>query len=365
VLVRIENDARSYAWGSKTLLRDLRGEPAADYPESEIWFGTHPASPARLADTGVSLADTVDPLPFLVKLLAAEQPLSIQAHPSRGRAVKQFAAENQRGLALDAPNRNYRDDNHKPELLIALTDFSALCGFRPLQQTVAEVSSLAVISSGLRPLVAELANGYGPALDWVFQNPQVVATLDPAHCLSRRRARLTEQLLEQHPGDPGVLVSLFLNLVTLAPGEALYLPAGNLHSYLSGLGLEVMAASDNVLRGGLTTKHIDVAELMAVVDHSVLDDPKQRARELSSGITEIIETEDFKVYRLEPSAKNVIADIELASEAIVVCVAGTVSLSTSLDQPLELRAGQAAYVSAEARLFSAAGAGTAYLTVAG
>lgn len=365
MLVRIENDALRYDWGSKTLLPDLLGLPAAEQPQSEIWFGTHPTSPARLADSGVSLAETVDPLPFLVKLLAAERPLSIQAHPSRERAAKQFAAENKLGLALDAPNRNYRDENHKPELLIALTDFTALCGFRPLEQAVAEVSSLAAASPALEPLVSELTNGYSAALEWAFQNPQVVATLDPARCLSRRRARLLEQLLDQHPGDPGVLVSLFLNLVTLTPGEAIYLPAGNLHSYLSGLGLEVMASSDNVLRGGLTTKRIDVAELLSVVDHSVLEDPKQAMRELSSGVTEIIATEDFKVYRLEPSAKNVIADIELASQAIVVCVAGTVSLSTSLDEPLELRAGQAAYVSKDARLFSAAGAGTAYLTVSG
>lgn len=364
MLVRIENEARSYDWGSKTLLRDLVGQPAAQQPESEIWFGTHHGSPARLADTGASLADTVEPLPFLVKLLACEQPLSIQAHPSRERAAARFAAENEQGLALNAPSRNYRDANHKPELLIALSDFTALCGFRSIAETSADLRSLATASPELEQLLVELENGYSAALEWAFANPEVVATLDPARCNSRRRARLLERLLERHPGDPGVLVSLFLNLVTLAPGEAIYLPAGNLHSYLSGLGLEVMVASDNVLRGGLTAKHVDVAELMAVVDHSVLENPKQTVSELSSGVTEIIRSEDFRVYRLEPSAKNVIADIELASEAIVVCVAGTVSISTSLDEPLELRAGQAAYVSADARLFSAAGAGTAYLTVA-
>jgi mannose-6-phosphate isomerase len=362
VLVRIENDALSYSWGSNTLLADLLGLPAAEQPQSEIWFGTHHLAPARVVESGESLLEIAGALPFLVKLLACERPLSIQAHPSRERAATQFAAENELGLALDAKNRNYRDENHKPELLIALTDFVALCGFRAIEDSLAEISSLAAASPALGPLRAELANGYSAALEWAFQNPQVLATLDPARCLTRRRARLLERLLEQHPGDPGVLVSLFLNLVTLAPGEAIYLPAGNLHSYLSGLGLEVMAASDNVLRGGLTTKHVDVAELLKVVDHSVLDEPKQPARELSRGVTEIIATEDFKVYRLEPSATNVIADLELASEAIVVCVAGTVSLSTSLDDPLELRAGQAAYVSADARLFSAAGAGTAYLT---
>lgn len=365
MLVRIENDALSYDWGSKTLLTDLRGLPEAEQPESEIWFGTHHGSPARSVENGKSLAELVEKLPFLVKLLACERPLSIQAHPNRERAAEQFAAENKRGLAIDAPERNYRDENHKPELLIALTPFSALCGFRPLEDSRAEIRSLAKAAPELADLLAELENGYTAALGWAFANPQPLKALDPAHCLSRRRARLLERLLELHPGDPGVLVSLFLNLVTLAPGEAIYLPAGNLHSYLSGLGLEVMAASDNVLRGGLTNKHVDVAELLAIVDHRELAEPTQPMRELSSGVTEIIDTEDFRVYRLEPSARNVIADIELGSHAIVVCAAGTVSLSTSLDAPLELRAGQAAYIGAEARLFSAAGSGTAYLTVAG
>jgi mannose-6-phosphate isomerase len=363
MLVRIENQPRSYDWGSKTLLADLLGKPEAEATESEIWFGTHHGSPARLAETGESLAEVADALPFLVKLLACERPLSLQAHPSRERAQLQFAAENQRGLALNAPERNYRDDNHKPELLVALTEFSALCGFRPLAETRAEIASLATDKPELLGLVEALEDGYRAALSWAFVNAGAVTTLDPARCQSRRRARLLERLLELHPGDPGVTVSLFLNLVNLNPGEAIYLPAGNLHSYLSGLGVEVMAASDNVLRGGLTTKHIDVQELLSVVDHSELENPKQQTRSLSRGVTEVIDTEDFKVYRLEPTASNVIADLALGAAGIVVCVAGTVSVSTSLDAPLELRAGQAAYVGGEARLFSAAGAGTAYLTI--
>jgi mannose-6-phosphate isomerase len=363
MLALIENDPRSYDWGSKTLLADLLGRPAAEVPQSEIWFGTHHGSPARLAQSGQSLAEIVEALPFLVKLLSCERPLSLQAHPTRERAQLQFAAENELGLALNDPARNYRDDNHKPELLVALTEFSALCGFRPLLETRAEVASLAGDKPELLGLVAALEEGYPAALAWAFANAPAAAALDPSRCQTRRRARLLEQLLEQHPGDPGVLVSLFLNLVNLNPGEALYLPAGNLHSYLSGLGLEVMAASDNVLRGGLTSKHIDVQELLTVVDHGELENPKQPERTLSRGVTEIIDTDDFKVYRLEPTAANIIADLALGAAGIVVCVAGTVSVSTSLDSPLELRAGQAAYVGGEARLFSAAGAGTAYLTI--
>jgi mannose-6-phosphate isomerase len=358
----LSNQPRDYAWGSTTLLAELRGEPEASGPEAELWFGTHPMSPALTLPELEPLAELTDgPLGFLVKLLAAEQPLSIQAHPSRERAAAQFALENQRGLALDDPSRNYRDDNHKPELLVAITDFSALCGFRPLTETMAEVESQAANNSEFDAWLRELeAGGYQAAVSWAFANPQLADALSPGNCLTRKRARLVADLQSLYQSDAGVLVSLMLNLVQLAPGEAIYLPAGNLHSYLGGLGVEVMAASDNVLRGGLTKKRVDVAELTAVLDYRELPDPKLSFTSVATGVTRLIGTDDFEVYRLEPSASTVIADLELKRPTIAVCTAGSVMLSTSLDVQLELKPGQAAYLGPEARLFSVAGSGTLY-----
>lgn len=364
MLVRIENSARQYAWGSETLLADLQGREPSGQPEAEIWFGTHPVSPARVSETGEALSELIEPLPFLVKFLAAAEPLSIQAHPDRARAEKRFAEENAAGIALDDPARLYRDANHKPELLVAITDFAALCGFRPIAEAVDEIESLAIAAPELEELVRALeGGGYKAAVEWAFAHPELTDRLDASRCLSRRRARLIEELCERYPADAGVLVSLLLNLVQLAPGEAIYLPAGNPHSYLQGLGVEVMAASDNVLRGGLTKKHVAVKELLAVLDYRELHDAKLAPRELSAGIAELISTEDFQVYELKPSATNLIADLELRAAAIVVCTAGTISISTSLDQLLEISQGEAAYLGGEARLFSVAGSGTGYLAM--
>jgi mannose-6-phosphate isomerase len=358
----LTNQPRSFVWGSRSLLSGLRREPETSQPEAEIWFGTHPISPAQTLPERQPLSElTTKPLGFLVKLLAAEQPLSIQAHPNRERAAAQFALENQRGLGIDDPSRNYRDDNHKPELLVAISDFSALCGFRPLTESMAELQSQAESNSVFYPWLRELqGGGYPAAMSWAFANPQLADELVSGSCLTPKRGGLVADLQSMYPGDAGILVSLMLNLVQLAPGEAIYLPSGNLHSYLGGLGLEVMAASDNVLRGGLTKKRVDVAELTAVVDYRELLNPKLKFTRLAHGIFRLVTTDDFDVYCLEPSASTVIADLELRHPTIAVCTAGSVIISTSLDSQLELKPGQAAYIGPEARLFSVSGSGTLY-----
>lgn len=298
----LENVVQPYPWGTRAALTEFLGVPCTGDPQAELWMGAHPRGSSRLVDAGQSLLDWIaaDPerslgrdvvgrfgprLPYLFKVLSADEPLSLQAHPSKEQAERGFARENDLGLAADAPERNYRDDNHKPELLCALSSFWALCGFRAPEEILALAEAFEVRRS-LTPFV-ELARdngaqGLARAFRSIFELPveerraaigelaagarHVLATtpIEAATELTSV-ARWTLRISELYPEDPGVIATLFLNLVQLEPGQAIYLPAGELHAYLSGVGLEIMAASDNVLRGGLTSKRVDLTELMNVL----------------------------------------------------------------------------------------------------
>lgn len=298
---------RPYAWGSRTALAALRGMPVpSPHPEAELWFGAHPAAPARLVGDSsggacadgdllsaidsdpvaalgkISIAEFGERLPYLLKVLAADEPLSLQAHPSSQQAQEGFDRENQLGVPIDAPNRNYRDPWHKPELIVALTEFDALAGFRPPPEIIGLLRELQVTeldpylgmiagqpdSHGLRAVFTTWLTLPEGSLDELIP-PVLTAAVSllasgPTEYASELRTVL--ELGELYPSDPGVLAALLLNRLTLQPGDGLYLPAGNLHAYLSGTGVEVMANSDNVLRGGLTPKHIDVPELLRILD---------------------------------------------------------------------------------------------------
>jgi mannose-6-phosphate isomerase len=287
-----------YAWGSRTAIAGLQGRPTpSDQPEAELWMGAHPRGPSRLVRAGVetTLVDVIDgsaerelgaatlgrfgrKLPFLLKVLAAGQPLSLQAHPSVAQAEAGFAREDALGIPLDAPHRNYKDRNHKPELICALTPFDALCGFRRVSDTVALFDALGVsqLDATMAPLRwSDAAAGLAATLHAIMTKQQpasaemVEATLAACRVHDgpwRRECQWALRLAELYPDDPGIVTALLLNLVHLQPGEAIYLGAGNLHAYLDGVGVEIMASSDNVLRGGLTTKHVDVEELLAVLE---------------------------------------------------------------------------------------------------
>ncbi len=225
---------------------------------------------------GVDAASTFGELPFLMKVLAAAKPLSIQAHPGADQARAGFDRENAAGIPLDAPQRTYVDPKPKPELICALTPFHALCGFRSLAETRDLFDDL---GAGVEPVAERLAARGDEAaviaetMSWLLReaSPEVTtACVDACRMLDRPGWALEAQTaldLATHFGsDPGVVVALMLNRITLEPGEAVFLPAGNVHSYLEGVGVEVLANSDNVVRGGLTTKHTDVEELLAIVD---------------------------------------------------------------------------------------------------
>jgi mannose-6-phosphate isomerase len=292
----LENPIQGYAWGSRTAIAELLGRPVPSAgPEAELWIGAHPRGPSRIvAPAGLGSLDQAierDPvgilgrevcdhfgneLPFLLKVLAAAEPLSIQAHPSQEQARRGWERENAEGVPVEAPHRNYRDPNHKPELACALTPFVALKGFRPAEDVVRNLE--AVVRPGISPELGRLAREKTPrALRALFAR---LLTLDPeekAPLLERTaaeagRRRQTEpawewaaRLMKRYPGDLSALAPLYLNLVSLAPGQALFQPAGELHAYLEGTALEIMANSDNVLRGGLTPKHVDVPELLATL----------------------------------------------------------------------------------------------------
>ena len=370
MLVRISGEVKNYPWGSKHLIQDHLGLGPTNQTVAEIWFGSHAGGQSKLLSSGKTLSEAIgSKLSFLVKFLAADSPLSIQVHPNIIQAKAGFAKENTVGLDLTDPKRNYKDDSQKPEILIALGPFEALCGFRPRAEVIeiflafsesearfGELAALAETGSSIEEIFSELLEESN--LAGRFTNS--VASLD-ADSISERARLLAVNLLEKYPGDTGALVSLLLNHVRLVPGEAIFLPAGNLHAYLSGFGLEVMAASDNVIRGGLTSKHIDKAELRNIADFSELTEPVVSTKKLAEGLVEYpVAASEFRVYRAQITGSNLLADIDLPAAAMIVCVSGEIAVGTSLDQREVLKKGEVVFVS-EAKKFSLSGSGDAFV----
>ena len=363
---RLQNTIRPYAWGSTTALPELLGTEPTGEPQAELWMGAHPGAPSRL-DRGsgpVSLADLVaaDPagelgeatvaafgprLPFLLKLLAAGSPLSLQVHPDLDQAAAGFAEEEANGVPLDAPHRNYRDTNHKPELICALTPFDGLCGFRPAAETAELLDALGV--DELKPYADLLrARPESDALREVFTavltaEPEAMArTVARAAASAARRAAeepdhrfagawaACVDIAREYPGDPGVIAALLLNHVRLAPGEALFLGAGVPHAYLEGLGVEIMANSDNVLRCGLTPKHVDVPELLRVVRFESGDPGVLRPEPTADG-AEVYATpiDEFQLSRYLPADGAAPVGLPGDRPQILLCVRGRVTLRSA------------------------------------
>ncbi|WP_405485478.1 mannose-6-phosphate isomerase, class I [Nocardia sp. NBC_00511] len=379
---------RSYAWGSRTALAQLCGRPVPSaHPEAELWFGAHPADPAHVRIDGhsESLLAVVDAdpqrelgsiagefgdrLPFLLKVLAAEEPLSLQAHPSLEQARGGFARENQSGVALDSPMRNYRDENHKPELVVALGRFEALAGFRDPMQTVRLLNALGVPELGqFADLLAAQPDSAGLRTlftTWIALPQATLSTLLPkvldgcVRYLSERDAgnggkrkefvaevRTALELSEAYPGDAGVLAALLLNRITLEPGEGLFLDAGNLHAYLRGVGVEIMANSDNVLRGGLTPKHVDVPELLRVLDFEPLDLPVIEPEALPDDVFRYhTPAPEFALSRVELAADAEPVPVLRSGPMIALCTHGRVRLLQAGEE-LIVECGYAAWISA-------------------
>jgi mannose-6-phosphate isomerase len=307
-------------------------------------------------------------LPFLLKLLAADQALSIQVHPTIEQARAGFAAEELAGIPRDGWSRNYRDDNHKPELICALTDFEAVCGFRDPAETVGMLDALAVAElAALRSVLAD--GGLRAAVTYLvtLDDPKpVIEALSSARIPPRwaGTARAIELAARDFPGDIGIALAALLNYVRLVPGEALFLGAGNVHAYLRGLGVEIMANSDNVLRGGLTPKHIDVAELLKIADFTPLDEPRFCGERTEFGADFAAPVPDFRLLRIDLGARGGTCALALEGPLVVLSVTGTTTIAWQAES-VTLTAGRAAFVGARDSGLTLSGHGLAFVATHG
>ncbi|SCK11336.1 mannose-6-phosphate isomerase, class I [Streptomyces sp. WMMB 322] len=410
---RLTNTVRPYAWGSATAIPEFLGTPPSGEPQAELWMGAHPGAPSTLERSGgeQALTDVIaaDPegelgpetlrafgprLPFLLKLLAAASPLSLQVHPDLEQARQGFADEEARGVPVNAPERNYKDANHKPELICALTDFDGLCGFRRAGNAADLLAGLDVDaiepyvdilraspeSAALREVltavltadreemsgtVAEVARsaerlaaaaGAGAGAGTASGAGDPAAADAPAYAVCASLAR-------HYPGDPGVIAAMLLNHVSLRPGEALYLGAGVPHAYLGGLGVEIMANSDNVLRCGLTPKHVDVPELLRIVRFEP-GEPAVLRPEAGPGGEERydVPVSEFRLSRFVVAPGAAAGPLDSRTPQIVLCAGGRIVLRVDAgrgEDELALERGQSVYVPAGERV-AVAGEGTLF-----
>jgi mannose-6-phosphate isomerase len=418
MFVGISNTPRDYAWGSRTAIADLLGRPASGGPEAELWLGAHPGCPSVINDPALAggardLAAWIDAdptaalgaetgrLPFLMKILAAHSPLSLQAHPSPERAAAGFALENAAGIPLDAADRNYRDPFHKPEIIFALSEkFEALCGFRDPRQIrsiLAELRALDATMDDPQPaallglenrLVGD--DALHDVVDWLLRDgrggdsgevswlvERVVALAERAAFLIDGGAQVSfaaefatvRSLSSAYPGDPGIVISLLTNLVSLTRGEVLFLPAGNIHAYLSGLGVEVMAASDNVLRGGLSPKHIDVDELLEVLDFAPLPVPYLAPVVQADGVAVYRPAvPDFELAHISVDAASAatgpagvpMRQVTLSGPGIAICTAGRFLIAGATSS-ISLARGESVYITPDEATLTFAGSGEVFL----
>ncbi|MFH9944531.1 mannose-6-phosphate isomerase, class I [Streptomyces murinus] len=375
---RLDNTVRPYAWGSPTAIPQLLGVEPTGEPQAEMWMGAHPGAPSRTARGTLTEVIDADPerelgketvarfgprLPFLLKILAAGAPLSLQVHPDLEQAREGYDDEERRGVPIDAPHRNYKDANHKPELICALTEFDGLCGFREPAHAAELLAALGVDS--LKPYVDLLgAHPEEAALREVLTAILSADRADMARTVAEATAACARlggdhapyaDLAHHFPGDPGVIAAMLLNHVRLQPGEALFLGAGVPHAYLDGLGVEIMANSDNVLRCGLTPKHVDVPELLRVVRFEAGDPGVLRPEAAPDG-EEVYETpiDEFRLSRYVLAAGGAAHDLTRDTPQILLCTAGSVRAGEH-----ELGPGQSVFVPAGDKA-EVSGAGTVF-----
>ncbi|EOE6915564.1 mannose-6-phosphate isomerase [Cronobacter turicensis] len=380
---KLINSVQNYAWGSKTALTELYGVANPEgLPMAELWMGAHPKSSSKIQDAqgqtralrevidadktallGAPVAERFGELPFLFKVLCADQPLSIQVHPNKQASEEGFARENAAGIPLDAAERNYKDPNHKPELVFALTPFLAMNAFREFSEIVSLLQPVAGAHTAtahflaepnadrLRELFAGLLNMQGE------EKSRALAVLKATVASQQGEPWDTIRFIAQfYPDDSGLFSPLLLNVVKLNPGEAMFLFAETPHAYLQGVALEVMANSDNVLRAGLTPKYIDIPELVANVKFvakpaaQLLTQPEKDGAALEFPIP--VEDFAFSLHDLQSQPQR----LAQKSAAILFCVEGEAVLSKG-DERLTLKPGESAFVAANESPVNASGVG--------
>lgn len=395
MLIELANTPRDYAWGSRTAMADFLGVPPSGRPEAELWLGTHAGSPARSgavvpperhahatltqwlrarpALLGARHAPAAD-LPILLKVLAAERPLSLQVHPTSEQARAGFADEQARGIPLDDPRRNYKDPHPKPEILVAVSDgFDALCGFRPAAEVAELVQALRSAGAGTGPageLLARLDGSLAVAVQWLLSDASQAAVDEVIACAATPQAARSSmaetfatvvELAAHAPADPGVVIAALMNRVRLRRGEGLFAPAGLLHAYLHGVGIELMTTSDNVVRGGMTPKHVDTAELMRLLSFEQGAAQVLAPRAQAPGLTAYDPPAPFLLMLAEPGAQTV--EVVLDGPAIVLAERGPVTVAAGADR-MVLGQGGAAFVSGDVSAITVSEAGRLWVAVA-
>ncbi|KJQ53678.1 mannose-6-phosphate isomerase, class I [Microbacterium sp. SA39] len=377
MLLSLTNAPRDYAWGSDTLLAALEGRTPTGAPEAEVWFGDHPGDPADVEGGGTLDQVTGGMLPYLLKLLAAGRPLSIQVHPTIAQARQGWARESE--LAPDDPQRNYRDDNHKPELIVALSEtFESLSGLRPLPDTLALLDVLGD-SAGVAALRERLSvdgDALRDVIAWVLggeaqqEVDDVIAAVEAAAAEAEAgqwstAIRAIAGVAANYPGDPGVVVALLMNHVVLKRGEGVFLSAGLLHAYLAGLGVEIMAASDNVLRGGLTPKRIDVPELLSILDTRPGEVPVLRPSGEGAVTSYAVPVPDFAIDRITLGAAAAPVSWAISGPTMVLATAGAVSITSAAGEERSIPVGSVAFVTPDEGSVTLSGEGEAFIAAPG
>ena len=392
-MYRLSNPVRNYAWGSPVHIPRLRGLAVGGEPVAEMWLGSHVGAPSRV-DSGQGLDEVIKDspfdclgprvvdsfgarLPFMMKLLAAAEPLSLQVHPSSERARIRFAQQTVEGVALTARERSYQDESHKPELIFALTRFEGMAGFRDVKKSAAilrllggqwldeiadELEQSKTAFQSLRRVVTEMLALSGSDLAEKLESVRQLAaqaksrlhrppsrrrpTVVDRASVERESVRVFDQtlsLIDRYPKDPGVLVTLLLNHVVLAPGEAMYIPAGVIHAYTAGFGVEVMASSDNVVRAGLTSKYVDIPELLQVTDFTPTPPPLWQETKLRGvdGVQLSPPVQEFQLVVVTTGERAFTDD--QGGPKIVLCLEGAVSL-VAMTSRAELAPGDSVFV---------------------
>jgi len=369
-----------YAWGSRDGLAALQGRPPASEPEAELWMGAHPHAASVLDDCEIAerldhLVDA-DPLgvlgaevrarwggrlPFMLKVLSAAEPLSLQVHPDAARAAAGFAAEEAAGIDRSASPRTFRDPNAKPELLVAVSDFDALIGFRAPDDIAASLAELEIDS--LQGTIERLRAGSAPGeeflrlLRWPAESARdLVARVEAA--ASRSTSTVAEwlpRLARSYPADPAVAGVLFLNHVRLSPAQGVFVAPGQIHAYLRGIGVEALASSDNVVRAGLTVKHVAVEQLESVLHLNAARPPVVEPVR-SGGAVEAwpVPASEFELLRVRLDGTR--AELPVAGPAIILCLTGAAEFAGN-DRSLSLRQGESAFIAANCSALSVVGTG--------
>ncbi len=389
----MKNTIQEYAWGSHTAIADLVGNQSpSTKPQAELWMGAHPKAPSlvKYDDKWLSLLELIkqfpadilgkdvaakfdNKLPYLFKVLAASKPLSIQAHPSIKQAKQGFERENRLKIPLDSPNRNYKDENHKPECICALTPFLALYGFRKISEIISlmEKICLKVLykelnnlkrqpnSEGMKSFFRSLITINGrikkQIIEHAITNAQKLSEDNPGF-------KWMINLYKEYPDDMGIFAPILLNLISLKPGQAIFLPSGELHAYLDGLGIELMANSDNVLRGGLTKKHIDVPELLNVLNFeetnvNILLSQKDKDCE---GIYHSM-AEEFVLSVISDEKNISYTSPEKRSVEIILCTDGKASITDiSINENILLKKGTSVIIPSSVNKYRIEGKATLY-----